>query len=142
MVDILSPKNRRELMSRIKVKNTKPEVTVRSAIHRLGYRFRLHKRNLPGKPDIVLSKHRKIIFVHGCFWHQHTNCSASKRPSTNVEFWNEKLNSNIARDKKNRANLIDLGWQVCIIWECETEKKEKLMKKLTEFLENKLLNNS
>ncbi len=122
-------------MASVRTKDTRPELAVRKTVHRMGYRYRLHDKGLPGKPDIVLPGHRKIIFVHGCFWHQHIGCSASKRPATNIEFWNKKLDSNMKRDLKNQVHLKELGWQVCIIWECETKKKEKMILKLKEFLE-------
>lgn len=122
-------------MSRISGKNTKPEIVVRSLLHRLGYRFRLHRKDLPGKPDITLPKHKKIIFVHGCFWHGHTGCLRSKRPSTNKEFWREKLDKNIERDKVAVNALEQLGWSVLTVWTCEIKEKDKLKTKLLSFLE-------
>jgi DNA mismatch endonuclease (patch repair protein) len=97
----------------------------RSLLHRLGYRFRLHRKDLPGNPDIVLPKYKKIIFVHGCFWHQHQGCSKSKRPETRPEFWNKKLNENIERDKVIIRELQDAGWTVHVIWECQTKNGEQ-----------------
>ena len=126
-------------MSRISGKNTKPEILVRSLLHRMGYRFRLHEKNMPGKPDIVLPKHKKVIFVHGCFWHGHENCPRSKRPSTNVEFWNKKINGNIERDKKNIKSLERLGWETLIIWTCEIKNEDALKHKLTSFMETSKL---
>lgn len=117
-------------MSRVKSKNTKPELMIRSILHKEGYRFRVHRKDLPGKPDIVLPRYKTVIFVHGCFWHQHEGCPDSKRPSTNIEFWNSKLNENIARDKKNKIKLRELGWEVFVIWECEIKDIENLKKKL------------
>jgi DNA mismatch endonuclease (patch repair protein) len=134
MADKISKEHRSWNMSRVKSKNTRPELMIRSILHKQGYRFRLNRKDLPGKPDIVLPKHQKIIFVHGCFWHQHSGCSASKRPSTNVEFWDEKLDSNIKRDRYNQESLRKLGWDICVIWECETRKKDVLVKKLKGFL--------
>jgi len=113
-------------------KNTTPEKRVRSALHRMGYRFRLHKKNLPGKPDIVLAKHSLVIFVHGCFWHRHPGCSANRVPKSNVEFWEEKFRRNVERDKRDRAALEELGWRVEVLWECETKKTEILEKRLGE----------
>lgn len=108
-------------MSKIRNKNTKPEKIVRSLLHRLGFRFRLHKQDLPGTPDIILPKYRSVIFVHGCFWHRH-NCSNGQRlPKTHVDFWTNKLNKNAERDKKKILELRELGWKVLIIWECETK---------------------
>jgi len=122
-------------MSRISGKDTKPEILVRSLLHRMGYRFRLHKKELPGKPDITLPKHKKVIFVHGCFWHGHENCPRSKRPSTNVVFWNKKINGTIERDKQNIQNLENLGWKTLILWTCEIKNHDVLKRKLTSFME-------
>jgi len=123
-------------MSRVSGKNTKPEIAVRSALHKMGYRFRLHRKDLPGKPDITLPKYKKVIFVHGCFWHGHPGCSRSKRPVTNQEFWREKLDKNIERDKVNVNALIQLGWDVLTIWSCEVKNRKKLKSKLLSFLES------
>jgi len=124
-------------MSRVSGKNTKPELVVRSLLHNMGYRFRLHRNDLPGKPDITLPKHKKIIFVHGCFWHGHKDCSRAKRPTTNIEFWNEKLDKNIERDKANISMLRQLDWNVLTVWTCEVNETEKLRNKLHSFLEGK-----
>ena len=121
-------------MSRVSGKNTKPEFAVRSLLHNLGYRFRLYRKDLPGKPDITLPKHKKVIFVHGCFWHSHENCSRSKRPKTNEEFWRNKLDKNIKRDKANINALKNLGWDVLIIWTCEVKDIDKLKTKILSFL--------
>jgi DNA mismatch endonuclease (patch repair protein) len=121
-------------MSRIKGKDTKPEILVRSIVHNFGFRFRKHKSELPGKPDIVLTKYRKVVFIHGCFWHGHKKCSRSSRPQSNKSFWAEKLDKNIARDKRNKHDLELQGWKVLIIWECETKNMEKLRKKVSKFL--------
>ncbi len=117
----LSEKRSRN-MSAIKSKNTKPELVVRRSLHAMGYRFRLHKSNLPGKPDIVLPKYKIALFVHGCFWHRHEGCKHSTIPKTRTEFWIEKFRSNVERDKLNQAKLISMGWTPLIIWECETKK--------------------
>ena len=122
-------------MSRVSGKNTKPEIIVRSLLHKSGYRFRLHRNDLPGKPDIVLPKYKKIIFVHGCFWHGHTACRRSRRPATNTLFWNEKLDKNIKRDAENIAKLQKLGWEILVVWSCEVHNKDTLKKKLLSFLQ-------
>jgi DNA mismatch endonuclease (patch repair protein) len=121
-------------MSRISGGDTKPEITVRKILHAMGYRFRLHVRRLPGNPDIVLSRHRKVIFVHGCFWHGHRGCPRSKRPSTNVDFWNAKIDANIRRDEKVSQELERRGWKVLIVWECEVKLRDPLMRRLAAFM--------
>jgi len=115
-------------MSRIKSENTMPEKIVRSALHKAGYRFRLHVNNLPGKPDIVLPKYKTVIFVHGCFWHRHLNCIDAKLPKTHTLFWAEKLHKNVLRDQKNQSELEHMGWKVLIVWECEILKTDFLEK--------------
>lgn len=134
-MDVFSREKRSQIMSRVSGKNTKPEIVVRSLLHNLGYRFRLHRKDLPGKPDITLAKHKKVIFVHGCFWHGHGDCSRSKRPSTNEEFWREKLDKNIERDKATVNTLKKLGWKVLTVWTCEVKDTNKLKIKLLSFLE-------
>ena len=129
-MDRLTPEERSLNMSRIRNKNTRPEKIVRSLLHRLGFRFRLHRRDLPGTPDIVLPGRKAVIFVHGCFWHQHKGCKDSGIPKTNTEFWETKLNKNVERDKKNTAALKQLGWKVLEIWECETENLLHLTNRL------------
>ena len=104
-------------MSAIKSKNTKPEIAVRKLLHSMGYRFRLHRKDLPGSPDIVLPKYKTVIFVHGCFWHRHQNCKYASTPKTRQEFWNKKFNENINRDKINQENLSSKGWKIIILWE-------------------------
>jgi len=113
-------------MSRIRGKDTKPEVRVRSALHRMGYRFRLHSRNLPGKPDIVLPKHATVVFVHGCFWHRHPGCRFAYTPKSRIEFWQAKFDRNVERHREVEEQLEELGWSVVVIWECETTKPETL----------------
>lgn len=122
-------------MSRVSGKNTKPELLVRSLLHKMGFRFRLHRKDLPGKPDIVLPKFKKVIFIHGCFWHGHIDCRRSKRPTTNEVFWKEKLDRNKERDKISLKNLSDLGWGVLVIWVCEINDTQQLKNKLLMFLE-------
>jgi DNA mismatch endonuclease, patch repair protein len=133
-VDIFDKAKRSWIMSRIKGRDTKPEILVRSIVHKLGFRFRKHKSELPGKPDIVLTKYRKVIFIHGCFWHGHKKCSRSSRPQSNKSFWAAKLDKNIARDKRNKHDLELQGWKVLIIWECETKNMEKIRTKVSKFL--------
>ena len=134
MSDPLSTDRRSWNMSQIKGKNTKPEVLVRKFLHSHGYRFRIHRKDLPGKPDIVLPKYKTVIFVHGCFWHRHENCKYSSTPKTHTEFWEEKFRRNIERDRQNIANLESLGWRVIIVWECEVKDlsyRETLLDKLS-----------
>ena len=121
-------------MSAIKSKNTKPEIAVRKLLHSMGYRFRLHRKDLPGSPDIVLPKYKTVIFVHGCFWHRHQNCKYASNPKTRREFWEKKFKENIERDKKTQEKLKNLGWKTNIVWECEIKKQDKLIKKLEDFL--------
>lgn len=121
-MDTLTKEKRSWNMSRIKSKDTKPEMLVRSALHRAGYRFRLHVKELPGKPDIVLPKYKTVIFVHGCFWHRHKGCSGATMPSTNQDFWKEKFRQNVKRDKKEQSALKRQGWKVIVIWECELKE--------------------
>ena len=111
-------------MSAIKSKNTKPEITVRKLLHSMGYRFRLHVKDLPGSPDIVLPKYKTVIFVHGCFWHRHKNCKYASTPKTRQEFWEAKFRENINRDKLNQENLSSKGWKIIIVWECEIKDKD------------------
>lgn len=114
--------SRSEMMSRTGSKDTKPELVVRRGLHAQGYRYRLHNRELPGKPDIVLSKFRAVIFVHGCFWHAHQNCKFFTLPKTNAAFWQEKLRGNRERDQLSQRRLNESGWRVMIVWECATRK--------------------
>ena len=134
MADIHSKKQRSYNMSRIRSTNTKPEMIVRSQVHRMGYRFRLHQKDLPGKPDLVLKRHKKIIFVHGCFWHMHNCKYGSVTPQTNTQFWQKKRKSNVQRDRKNITQLKKQGWNVLVIWECQTKDKLLLMKLLSDFM--------
>lgn len=116
------PKNKRsEVMSKIRSKDTKPEIILRSNLHNLGYRFRIHRKDLPGKPDIILPKYNTIIYVHGCFWHYHKDCKEGRIPVTNSNFWREKLYKNIERDKHHQLACEKLGWKVFVAWECEIE---------------------
>lgn len=133
MVDRVSQTVRSRIMSSVRAKNTKPELRVRSIAHALGYRFRLHRNDLPGKPDLVFPGRKSVIFVHGCFWHGHT-CKREKMPKSNVDFWNEKIVKNRSRDATVQASLAALGWRSLVIWECETKSPDTLMSKLIEFL--------
>lgn len=130
MVDIISKEKRSWNMSRIKSKDTKPEKILRSLLHRMGYRFRLHRTDLSGKPDIVLPKYRTLIFVHGCFWHRHKNCKYAYNPKSRVEFWQKKFEENVQRDKENQIELKKLGWIVKVIWECEVDNTSQLQEKI------------
>jgi DNA mismatch endonuclease (patch repair protein) len=121
---------RSRIMRAVKQAHTGPELVVRRLLHGLGLRFRLQQRGLPGRPDIVLAKHRTAIFVHGCFWHRHEGCPKATMPKTRVEFWREKFNRNVARDRMIEQTLVRSGWRVLTIWECETGRPEKLTKQL------------
>jgi DNA mismatch endonuclease (patch repair protein) len=134
MADVFSKEKRSWIMGRVKGRDTRPEIIVRSFVHRMGYRFRIHHRELPGNPDIVLARHGKAIFVHGCFWHGHKRCPRSKRPTTNRGFWNKKLDGNVGRDERCRRALRRIGWKVLVLWECETRDPKKLLRKLARFL--------
>lgn len=120
----MEPEAKRKLMARFKGKDSKPEILVRRLLHRLGYRFRLHRRGLPGRPDIVLPRHRTVIFVHGCFWHHHEGCPVAKVPATRSEFWLDKFRTNKARDARNEQELRAAGWTVRTIWECEAKGQD------------------
>jgi DNA mismatch endonuclease (patch repair protein) len=122
MADTITAVHRSWNMSRIRGRDTGPEITLRSLLHRAGYRFRLHDRKLPGRPDIVLAKYRTAILVHGCFWHRHDGCSNTTTPSTRRDFWQAKFDGNVARDRGNEERLIDFGWRVIVVWECELKK--------------------
>lgn len=119
MVDTITSERRSWNMSRIRGRDTGPELRLRSLLHRAGFRFRLHAKKLPGRPDIVLPKYRTAILVHGCFWHRHSGCRNATTPSTRAEFWQEKFDSNVRRDARNRADLEEAGWTVMTVWECE-----------------------
>ncbi|MFC7498466.1 very short patch repair endonuclease [Enterovirga sp. GCM10030262] len=125
MVDTLTPAERSERMRRIRSSNTKPEVLLRSALHARGLRFRLHRRQLPGKPDVVLPRHRVAVFVHGCFWHRHEGCKVATTPKSNTQFWVDKFDRNVARDKRVRSELEAAGWRVIVSWECEVDTPAK-----------------
>lgn len=137
-MDKLSKERRSWNMSRIKSKNTAPELFVRSLLHRAGYRFRLHVKNLPGKPDIVLPKYRTVIEIYGCFWHLHSNCREGRIPDTKSDWWKEKLYKNVQRDKNHVISLNEMSWKVLIIWECLLKKRkgdEALKEYILEYLD-------
>lgn len=134
VTDIVSPTRRSEMMRRIRAKGTKPELIVRSTVHRLGHRFRLHVKDLPGSPDLVFPGRRLVLFVHGCFWHRHRGCSCAYRPKSNIAFWEGKFKSNVARDKRVVRELEEMGWRVAIVWECETANPEGLREELKKLL--------
>ena len=117
-------------MSAIKSKNTKPEIKVRKVLHSMGYRFRLHSKDLPGSPDIVLPKYKTVIFVHGCFWHRHENCKYASTPKTRKEFWESKFKANVKRDKEIEEKIKNIGWQSSVIWECELKDIDNLRDKI------------
>lgn len=130
MVDTLTRRKRSWNMSRIRGEDTQPEKAVRSALHRMGFRFALHRRDLPGKPDIVLPRHRVIVFVHGCFWHRHKQCKYAYKPKSRKAFWQNKFTENMRRDRRTERALRRSGWKVVIVWECWTERPEELAEKL------------
>ena len=135
MADVHTARQRSFNMSRIRGKDTKPELIVRSVVHQMGFRFRLHRRDLPGTPDLVLPRHNKVIFVHGCYWHMHRCRYGRVIPKTNTEFWQTKRMGNVERDRRNMRKLRRNGWSVLILWECWTRNvEEKLIPRLEEFL--------
>ena len=137
MADTFTRQKRSEVMSRIRSGNTKPEIKVRSFLHRLGFRFSLRTARLPGKPDVVLKKYKTVVFVHGCFWHLCPHCKSGRLPKSNLAYWKKKLFNNKKRDQKNIKSLLDLGWKVLVIWECQTIKENTLIKALKPLLKAK-----
>ena len=133
-MDVLTIEQRRRCMAAIGAKHTRPELLVRRAVSSLGYRYRLHSKNLPGKPDLVFAGTRKVIFVHGCFWHRHRCKKGQALPKNNELFWSKKLSDNIARDRRIRSALKKSGWTSLVVWECETKEKLKLIRRLKYFL--------
>ena len=130
MTDIVDSKRRSELMARIRSRDTAPELAVCRIAHRMGLRFRLHRKDLPGRPDLVFPKHRLAVFVHGCFWHRHEGCRHASMPRSRVAFWTEKFAANVARDARQQAALNEVGWRVLVIWECETRDEEAVERRL------------
>lgn len=133
-MDIVDRETRSRMMGNIRGKNTKPELVVRRLAHSLGYRFRLHRRDLPGSPDITFPKFRAVIFVHGCFWHRHDGCRFCTTPSSNLSFWSEKFRRNVERDRKAEAALLGMGWRTIIVWECQTRDPSDLETTLKRYL--------
>lgn len=137
MVDSLSPKERSEIMARVRSKNSRPEMLVRKLVFSLGYRYRLHQKNLPGCPDLVFRSRHKVILVHGCFWHRHAGCGLARMPKSRLEFWMPKLEGNKLRDRRNNRALAREGWKVLTVWECQLGKPERLRKTIRRFLDAK-----
>ena len=132
MADIVNSQRRSEMMAGIKGRDTVPERIVRRIAHGLGFRYRLHRKDLPGRPDLVFPRHRLAVFVHGCFWHRHNGCRYAYTPKSHVAFWMEKLTGNVTRDRHNEEALRNLGWRVLVIWECETKNEEHIRRRLAE----------
>ena len=137
MVDSLTPEERSQIMARVRSKNSRPELAVRKIVFALGYRYRLHDAKLPGKPDLVFSKRRKVIFVHGCFWHNHSHarCKIARLPKSNPKYWADKLRRNVERDAVRRAELRRIGWKALVIWECQTKPLKRQLRRICCFLE-------
>ena len=133
-MDKLSPERRSANMARIRSRNTSPELTLRKLIYRLGYRFRLHRNDLPGKPDLVFPSRKKVIFVHGCFWHQHAECKEGRVPGSRQEYWGPKLRRNQERDAIAQSGLREQGWRYLVIWECELKDESAASRRVTQFL--------
>lgn len=136
MIDTLTPRERSERMSRVRGADTKPEMHVRRLIHGMGYRYRLHRRNLPGTPDLVFTPRRKVIFVHGCYWHRHSDphCPLARLPKSRLEFWLPKLEGNRRRDELNQTKLRKMGWKILVIWECQLKTGDALRSRIRKFL--------
>lgn len=126
MTDIVDQQTRSRMMSGIRGKNTKPELALRRALHARGFRFRLHSKNVYGRPDLVLPKYRAVVFVHGCFWHRHEGCRFASTPSTREEFWRKKFEANVARDEAVRGKLLEDGWRIATVWECALRKTDQV----------------
>lgn len=136
MVDTLTPAERSKRMALVRSRNTKPEMVVRRLVHKMGYRYRLHGKDLPGRPDLVFPRLRKVLFVHGCFWHRHPNpeCKLARLPKSRLDFWRPKLEENRRRDRAQQEALLDMGWRFLVIWECELRDVQNLVEKLRMFL--------
>ena len=134
MVDIYSKQKRSDIMRGVRSSNTEPEIRIRKLLHSLGYRFRLYRSDLPGKPDIVLSKYKSVIFIHGCFWHHHNGCKKSVLPKSNRKFWKDKIFDNVKRDNRLKSELENLGWKVLVLWECEVNQHILIKSRIKEFL--------
>ncbi|MCR6645866.1 MAG: very short patch repair endonuclease [Terricaulis sp.] len=136
MADTRSPEQRRRIMQSVGTRDTGPEKLVRSLLHRAGYLFRLHRRDLPGRPDIVLPTKRAVIFVHGCYWHGH-GCAKGQLPKSRLDYWGEKIETNRERDARNRRDLKRLGWASAVVWQCELKRPEGVLQRLQKFLEKR-----
>lgn len=130
MNDFMTDAQRSRAMSKVRGQNTKPEIKIRSGLHRQGFRFRVNNSKLPGRPDIALKKYSVAIFIHGCFWHCHINCPKSKMPQTRAEFWKNKISNNVIRDQKNIKTLSEIGWRIAVVWECGIKKEKDLIETL------------
>jgi DNA mismatch endonuclease (patch repair protein) len=136
-MDTLTPAERSAIMARVRGKNTRPELAVRRLAHGMGYRYRLHRRDLPGAPDLVFRSRRKVVFVHGCFWHRHPRCPNTRTPKSRVAFWTTKLTGNRKRDLANLRRLASTGWRALVIWECELRHPDDVRRRLRAFLEGR-----
>ena len=135
MVDTVTPEERSEIMARVRSKNSRPEMLVRKIVFALGHRYRLHARSLPGCPDLVFRSKRKVIFVHGCFWHRHANCALARMPKSRLDFWTTKLEGNQKRDQRSKRALLRKGWKVLTIWECQLRDAVRLESRIKRFLD-------
>lgn len=135
MSDIMTKEERSALMSKIKGKNTKPEMIVRKYLFARGFRYRLHDKYLPGSPDIVLPKYKTAVFIHGCFWHGHSGCRKARLPSSNIDYWEKKIHENLERDRKKIASMEEAGWHVLVVWQCDIDNKTRREKYLDEIVE-------
>lgn len=136
MTDHVDVSKRSSIMAAVHSKNSKPEIAVRKLVYGMGYRYRLHGKDLVGHPDLVFAGRRKVIFVHGCFWHRHNHCSKASLPKTRPEFWQRKFDANVSRDERTERALIEDGWKVLTVWQCELKGTEKLARRLNEFLKD------
>ncbi|MGX7953557.1 very short patch repair endonuclease [Tsuneonella sp. HG249] len=138
MADIVDPETRSRMMAGIRGRNTRPELALRHALHAAGYRYRLHRRDLPGSPDLVFSQYRAVIFVNGCFWHRHEGCRFATTPATRTEFWQQKFDANVERDVRNRNELSTAGWRTGIVWECslKTLGAEEMVTRVADWLKS------
>ena len=135
VVDTVTKERRSRIMGRVRSKDTRPEMVVRRLVHGLGYRFRLHRSDLPGKPDLVFPKYGAVILVHGCYWHRHPGCPNTRTPKSRIQFWTEKFDENVRRDKRTKRKLRKAGWRVLVVWECEVADADQLTARIQEFLE-------
>lgn len=133
-MDTLTPEQRSAQMAKVRSKGTRPELFVRRLVHRMGYRYRLHRKDLPGKPDLVFGPRKKVIFVHGCFWHGH-DCSLGRIPKSRVDFWESKIHTNRKRDEAHLTSLEELGWKSLVLWECQLKRIDEVESRIREFLE-------